>query len=554
MSKIPERARQVFFLVASALRWAWNELWAALPREDPATIRIFDRSTLFLLIVTGLWYGVSYLNSSDVPSLDPHGAPGWWTWYDQGQYLKTTTELAHGELRPSVYWLGYPLLGAPFDWVMPRHPYFIPNLIMVVVLVGAFFLTCRHFMGRVEAWILVAVFIFFGDILRDKCLIIPWNTLPAYTAIYLSVYLLLITRPTLRGFVICASATGIALFSRPNEILPLTALYLFGLLRLEGRRRLWAFLAFGVVLAVVGLATISINLYFYGHISSPYMGTESRKFGTANFGIKFYQLFCDGAFLTGNAVLPPGTRTTQILERFPYFLFLLPGTIALVQMRGLPACGLFLAIMATVGFYMTYSLVDNPPYFWTYGSYHYIWWIIPWLGFLSYLSFRQAPWLLPRKIYIAALLVPVAVYLVVGFKAVEVQSSDAKENPLAVSTGYHDQTFSVNLTPASAPGVIEDVRLHFSKPPPYAGTYADTGAKVILDINGARKGGDSGDYCISGVGPDFDFSFLGKGLHLKQGDLIHIEFAQTPEPFLARASLLQVRFAPGRGVARFFTP
>jgi hypothetical protein len=80
--------------------------------------------------------------------------------------------------------LGYPILGVPFYWLLPRHAYLIPNLAMVVAMVGIFYAACRHYMGRLEGLALVCVFIWFDSFLRDECLVIPWNTMPAYARFF----------------------------------------------------------------------------------------------------------------------------------------------------------------------------------------------------------------------------------------------------------------------------------------------------------------------------------------------------------------------------------
>jgi len=409
-------------------------------------------------------------------------------------------------------------------------------------------------MGRLEAWLLIGFFIFFEPVLRDHCLIVPWNTLPAYAAIYLSIYFLLIARPSLWQFAMCALAGGIAIFSRPNEIIALAAIYGFALLNVNGKSRLWAFIFFAATLVTVGLVTISLNFYFYGRPTSPYMHGESQKFSISNYGVKLYQLFCDGAFLTGNAGLPRGTRTTQILERFPYFLLLLPGAVYLVRSRGPIIYGVFLAIILSVGFYLTYNMVNSPTYFWSYGSYHYFWWIIPWLGFFSYLTFRQALFKFSRPTFLILLLSPIFLYAIVGFKAIAAAQTDGKDPQLAASTDYKDSTYTVNLTALSEVKNLEDIRLQFTVPPSYWGSTSDIVSKVKIAINDAGQGEDGSDFCTSQQGNSYDFSFLAKGLHLNKGDHIHIEFAKTAPPQLERASLLQVKFAPGAGLARFLTP
>jgi hypothetical protein len=523
-------------------------------REDPRRISLFDRSTLFFAVVVSGWFAVAYLLSGSTPGLSWDERPGWLGWYDQGQYMKSTTDLANGLFKPEVYWIGYPILAVPFYHLMPRHPYFIPDLVLVLFMVGSFYACCRHEMSRAEAWILIGVFIFFEPILRDQSLIIPWNTLPTYAAIYLSTYLLVFARAGWTGFAVSALAIGGALMARPNEIVSMGPLFLGAVLAWRDARKWWAIAFLGVVLASVGIFMVAVNFHFYGKISSPYMRGESTKFSHTNLGWKLYQLLCDGAFLTGDSPLPQGTRATQILERFPFFLLLVPGIVYLLRARGMRAWGLLLAMACSVGFYLTYNLVDNPAYFWSYGSYHYFWWIIPWLAFLSYISLRRAPFVLPRAVYFTALLAPVLIYAFIGFKAVEVAATDTPAATLAIATAYRDQAFTVKLTSMADAGTIEDVRMKFLKPPGYFGSTIDSAFKMSVAFNG-RPQRYPRDYIASQEGfGAFDFSFLAHGLRVKKGDMLTLTFDQTPEPVVQRASLLDIRFAPGRALARYFTP
>jgi hypothetical protein len=544
---LASQSRALFSAMADcARRW--------LRREVPPPAQLLDRCTLVFLLVTCFWYLVTYFAQGMTPGLHPGDSMGWWLWYDQGNYYKSVINLAHGELRPSIYWPGYPLLGAPFYEAMPMHPFLVPNLVLTLIMTGSFFAACRHFIGRLEAWVLAGFFIFFAPVLRDQCLIIPWNTLPAYAAIYLSIYLLLVAPVRASSFILCAILDAVALSSRPNEVFPLGTIYLFGVLNLQGNARWWALALFSGMTAVVGGLLIALNFYLYGHASSPYMLGESAKFSAWAPGLKAYQFLCDGAFLTGDAVVPTaGTRPTQILERFPYFLCVLPGAIYLVKTRGWAVGGIFAAIALTVGIYLTYMPFDSSAYFWSYGSYHYIWWIIPWLGLIAYLSFRQAPFVLSRNIYIISLLAPILLYLLVGFKAREVAATDMRQSPLIVTPTDQASTSGFDLTPGSYAGTVLDVRLQFSKPPAYNGTEASSVAKVTVTLNGALQA-NACDYAMSQAGNAYDFLFLARPLHLHPGDHLRFTFAETPRPQLERASLRVAYFSPGRAVARLLTP
>jgi hypothetical protein len=306
------------------------------------------------------------------------------------------------------------------------------------------------------------------------------------------------------------------------------------------------------VVGLVAVIMVSINFYLYGQIASPYMNGEGPKFSLANFGAKTYQLFIDGTFLTGNAVLSPDPHPHQLLERFPYLLLVLPGAIYLWRERGPAIWGFFLAVAFTLTFYLSYGPAASVPYFWTYGSYHYIWWITPWFGFFAYLSLRQAPFVLPWRLYLVALVIPLAIVLGVGFSVREVAASDAPQNRLETMTVSSGQVYTVNMVAPENVGTIQDIRLTFQTPPPYPGTSCDTGSKVKVTVNNAAQA-DYAEIKISQDGPYYDISFLNKGLALKKGDRISVAFSDAPDTRLARAALRQVYFVPGGTLGKFFT-
>jgi hypothetical protein len=522
-----------------------ENLTRLLSIEDPLRISLFDRSSLLLLIVTALWFGIAYFSDPSVPGNRPDGPVGWLGWWDQGQYYKCTVDLAGGQLKPENYWFGYPLLGVPFYWLLPRQPYFIPNLILILVMVGSYFASCRHVVSRPEAWVLVVLFIFVEPFMHGS-LIIPWNTLPAYAALYLSAYLLLFNRPTLAHFAWCALFSGEALFSRPTEIFPLATLYLVALFGLSGwPKRLAALTFFGLAAIAAAAISLGLNLHLYGQWSSPYMALESQKFHLDHYGLKAYQLFCDGRFLTGQGALP-NMDSLSIGERFPVFLFCLPGLLYLTKTGGVPMWGLILAIGSSAAFYLTYSTFANTPYFWTYSSHHYIWWIIPWLGLVSYLSFRHARARLAPRLFLVTLLAPVLLFLLIGFKTKTIAASDSPRQKLESTSSYADQTYTVDLV---APARMEalDLRLEFQTPPSYdgRGTSVVSDSKVKVWVNDQRQL-TMPDYFMSQDGANFDFSFLIHGLALNPGDRIRVQFAETDQPTLIRASLLDVVFKLGR--------
>jgi hypothetical protein len=507
-----------------------------------------------VLIVTAIWYLIAYYLNDATPSFGPHGHADWWVWWDQRLYLQTTSDLAHGQLKPSIYWYGYPALGAPFYWLLPRHPYLIPNLVMVLAMVWAFYASCRLYMSRLESVLLVYIFIWFDSFLRDECLVIPWNTMPAYAAFFLCIFLLIL-KPgpgRLADFAICAIVCGIAMFARPTEIVALGVIYLVGLLKLRtSEEKAWAAGFIGAVALSVGALTFGLNYYFYDRLGSPYLDGERGKATLANYGLKLYQFLFDAKFLTGEGFVPPSTAPRPLLARYPEFIFVLPGLLFLLRDRGWIAWGFILGMAGELGFYLCYNPFNNPPYAWSYGQWHYIAWMLPWLGFATYLSVRQAVFHLPRGPFFVALFLPAFLACAIGFKAVPLASATAQvgEN-LRLETTYGAGLYTVNLT-ILKPCQIDDIRLLFRRPPPFNGTDVANLPLMTISVDG-RQQLDMVDRAVSQDGNTYHFSFLARGLKLKAGDEIAIQFQVREAPEVEEAQLVGVAFAPLQAVRDYF--
>ena len=518
-------------------------------QEAPSSIRLFDVDTLFLAIVTCFWYLTAYLLHPATPSNAPDGPLGWLASADQKLYYKTTVDLANGHLLPSVYWFGYPLLGAAFYWLLPRQPWLIPDLVLVLFMVGAFFASARLFMTRLEAWALVLIAIYADSILRDMSLVIPWNTMPEYAAFYICTYLLILTRATLPKCGICALFCGLAAYSRPTEAEFLGILYLSALFDFKDwTKRAWAAALLASTYAIAFGLTLASNLYFYHELSSPYIQGLSTRFNISNFPLKVYQFLLDGNILTEEGSVHPHSH--QILELYWPFIFIVPGSLFLWRIYRWKAVGLFGAIIGIFIYYILYNDDTNIPQFWTFCNPHYIWFVLPWLSLITYLSFRCAPWVLTRKAYVAALLFPLLLIGIMGYKPVTVASSSSGQGTgLTLSATYAARTSTIRFT---APRRIdaEDIRITFKKTPSFHGTLSGTVEHFDVTINGHPQL-IGFDYYPSQSGSHFNLCFLVHGLHLETKDEVVVRLMDTDEPLVDEATIIGVTYAPLSAIAHF---
>jgi hypothetical protein len=210
--------------------------------------------------------------------------------------------------------------------------------------------------------------------------------------------------------------------------------------------------------------------------------------------------------------------------------------------------GFFLGILLSVAFYLLYNPTNNVPYFWNYGSFHYFWWIMPWLAFTTYLSFRRAPFVLGRRAYFAALLGPLLFILPLGVRDVVVASS-ADPKALAFTTSYAGQTVTLRVLARQKIDAL-DLRVFFQQPPSFNGSRAEAVILMHVMLNGVPEV-QQWDYMASQCDRRFDFSFLSHDLHLKPGDDLTIQFSHTQDVVIDHLDAVSVAYAPFGAVRHF---
>lgn len=537
-------------------RDAWRTLRYWLGR-DPAPC-VFSRDAWLVLAVTVVWYAAAYTINDQRPAFDAAGAhQGWNIWWDQGQYLVQTTQLAHGEVKPNVYWIGYPAVGALFYWLLPAHPYLIPDLAAVLAIVAVFYAAARAFMTRLEAAVLVYIFIWFDSFQRDLCLVPPWNTIPAYAAFFICTYLFVFRREPLRRihFIGCAILCGVAVLARPTEVVALGILYAAGLTRLPGwKQRAAMATVFCLMAGAAAVILLGINFHLYQSWRSPYMAGESGKINVANYGLKAWQFFYDSTFLTGNGAWSSDDKPPALFTRYPEFLLLLPGLLLLGRRFGLAAAGLLGAIFCTLATYLLYVPFDNPPYAWRYVQWHYVAWIFPWLGLATYAGLREGWRELPRWPFVGALVAPLFVGVVLGFGPTRLGYATKNVSDRTTVAEHQDASVYAVVVKCLAPCRAEDLRLAFTNPPPFDGTDAANVGRIHVFLN-ERRLSQMVDYMESQDGDTFHICFLAHSLPLKAGDTVTVRLdVDTHRPALASVELVGIRYAPLQAIHDYFAP
>ena len=361
------------------------------------------------LVLLGLCiYLVVYLGHAALPSAR---AEGWWAWWDQAHYLRSAQAFARGVLAPSEHWYppGYPLLGSFFVPLLPRHPFFLPNLLCFVGILLALYRIFRSVLSRLESVLLIGLCL--GQPLVLEHLVIPWTTIPTQLAIYVAIVLLLARRPNRRGFVVTALVVGAMSWIRPGDLLFVAPFFAAALWDADSTRR--GLRQAGLVTAILAswlvLGLIANKVIFGVFWSTPYTKiVGSIGFGVSALALNAYSLLIEARTLYAN-------DAPMLLARYPWILIALPGVIVLVKRWGVRAIGLPMSFLVTMLFYLSYRDFDASTAF-KFSTVHYLLWMVPPLTFLSYLTVRESWRYLRLRLLLPLVVVPALIAGSVGLR------------------------------------------------------------------------------------------------------------------------------------------
>jgi len=329
-------------------------------------------------------YTMRYLSFPALPGNVPEFPLGWWGWFDQSKTLDSARALASGVFAPDRHWypLGYSVLGALFAHAYRAHPFFLIDLVLLLIAYIGFVAFARR-IGISAAW---SVSLFLFTTTTDHRLfdqwVIPWNT----TATAALIWLLLATvaghmKGTRRPFVLGLLAVAIPLFRPTEAVLVVPSLIAVALVDIRLRWFGWTDAAkFLVGVSLLALPYAILYLRIYGPHPSEYM-VQSHEIGFTlyDIGWKAYVILIDprGWFMDGEG----------LLHRDPWIALSLAGVLpALVRRNGAALLAVLLVVHAVL--YLAY--IDLLPIgFWRYNNVHYWAWAMPGYGLLAVLLLQD---------------------------------------------------------------------------------------------------------------------------------------------------------------------
>lgn len=517
------------------------------------------------LISANILYLIVYLNHPALPTKSSPQPNGWWGWFDQGEYYKTTLNLATGELKPSTYWYGYPILGALFYRILPLHPFLIPNLAIFCVILTAFYRASRSFLGEIESGVVSVLIIAATPFLLRDVLVTPWNTIPIHGCFCLMATWIVFEKISLRKLMLSALFVGYGLYCRPSDAFFLALLYGIGVLCLPiWRDRIISIFAIGLSCAFFLSATLLVNLHLFGTWLPPYINlVKAVGFDWTNLGFKIYQLFIDGSVLTGNAALYPSSEISCILKLAPWLLLSLPGLVALSLKIGWRFGAFLFCALAYLTFYLGFNPVGNAAHFWSYVLYHYFWILLPWAGLATYATLRLAPKVLSPRLFVCLAIIPTIgvffisfetrvrdVVLIDGARTV-VRTTESSSPLVGADITQVDSEWAICLTYGTG---VRMPGLRIFPAGAANQNYTVAGKELLVDLFAdGKKLLPWQDYVISQNSKCINILFMNCAVRETSAKILFIVFKQIPAAKITHVETLSLAWSPGRALKRIFS-
>lgn len=342
---------------------------------------------------------MALLLAFDLIRLSPGGLIGgtrWAGWWDQSLYLRSATAFAHLDLGAGEHWYPplYPLLAAPFCWLLPANP-FLPLDLMCV---GA----TAHFALRVAALFgigrPVGLLLFAGSTFLHPGFTNSWG-FPWTSTLSAALLWFLVARAaellldpaqravTPRQAAPLGLAAVLVAAARPVDAIAAAALGVGLAIALIVHRRLpLASIAAAAGAALAAAAGCGLlHLAIYGPHPSGYMQLSSGyglQFG--NLGWKAYVLFSDP-----RPWFPMGTG---LLRGVPWLAIGIAGLLAPLAsrrtgMRAFAATALGAALVHMLAMAAYVDLL--PPALWHFNNVHYFKWLLPLFAFAAWHFLRN---------------------------------------------------------------------------------------------------------------------------------------------------------------------
>lgn len=326
---------------------------------------------LLLLVLLSSLYTWAYVQHPLNPGAGPAEARlGWWSWADQYKYLQATEALAAGKVTREVYHypLGYSALGVPFVRWLPAHPYFVPDLLLVLATATMWWRLLRRWLPATVALLVGAGFIATHGELLKLTMIVPWNTLPTQLTLLAGMEVLLDLRGP-RTVWWLAGLAAVTWLVRPIDAVSFAPMLVWAVLRLKSWRQRFLCGLGGVLIIGAAVGAVGwLNLSVFGSWRTPYEQASFTMVGFFSYPLiqKLYWTFVEARTFFGET-------DTALLWRYPWLFLAVPGVFFWVKRERMAGA----AVLATLGLNWLLYLGYNdffPSSFYRFSLMHYVSW------------------------------------------------------------------------------------------------------------------------------------------------------------------------------------
>lgn len=304
---------------------------------------------------------------------------GWWTWNDQSRYLAETAAIATGRLSPANfnYPIGYPALGAPFWRWWPAHPFFVPDLVLVLAAAAALWRVARRWLSGLRVVVVAAGYVAMQAAVLGATLVVPWNTIPTQAALLAGVAVTLgwTGRRRVLALAGLAAATYVVKSSDAAAFAPLLVFAVWSLP--TWRERLRSAVAGGAILAAGVVAVGLLHLAVFGQWRSTYevASVQLAGFFAYPVALKVWWLLVDGRWFFNE-------WDPALLWRHAWLWLAVPGAVWLVRRERAAGGAVLAAVAVSWGLYLNYNDF-TPPNLYRFTLIHYLTWSFPLLLLLG---------------------------------------------------------------------------------------------------------------------------------------------------------------------------
>jgi hypothetical protein len=398
---------------------------------------------LAILCLLAIAYLLAYFAHPALPGNSLEQPLGWWTWFDQGEYIKAARALRAGNLASENYFYPpvYPMLGALFVGLNPMHPFLLVNLASFVIFAHFFIALARRHIGWSAA--VVAFALSFSDKILVAVWVEPWTT-TVVTAIYAFLFwafdrLLSNTdRPSTIRLAILGGLGGLVFSTRPADAVALSPLFLCIIWFMAPPHRPASFATPWnrycrnvVAMVLMGLAAsalfIIFNILVHHSVGGRYfsVSTQSNGFHFADIFEKAVSIFLDAGSLYN-------APDDSVLHRIKWLALAVPSAIYVIFFAPIVLRIVLAVIVLQLALYLPYADL-LPTGVWRYQNIHYFKWLLPYLVLLVFWTARDfvLNWEKgsARKIVLAGAIVLGLVVLATRIQLVEVEGGRLEACP-----------------------------------------------------------------------------------------------------------------------------